>query len=189
MENYTSNNEGIQTTKFQIIIKWVLITLVVSIATTMINFFVKNSFDAETELNIAKIVGFLSLAIISFSIFSGIKEYKNTILGDYISFGQGFKFGMTITLYLIILNSLFMIIYFNFIIDFDTFTAEQLDAAIKNLSKQNLTEEKMQSSIEMTKMFMTKGFLVGSTAIFGTFVYTIVSLISAAILKKEIKND
>jgi len=105
MENYTSNNEGLQTSKFQIIIKWVLIALVASIASTIITQVIKGRIDSETELNVVKIIGFLSVAIIAFSIFSGIKEYRNTVLGDYMTFGQGFKFGMTISLYLIILNT------------------------------------------------------------------------------------
>ncbi len=191
MENYTSNNEGLQTSKFQIIIKWVLIALVASIASTIITQVIKGKIDSETELNVVKIIGFLSVAIIAFSIFSGIKEYRNTVLGDYMTFGQGFKFGMTISLYLIILNTFFMLIYFNLIIDFDTYIADQLDTTLKNINakKQNQSEESIKSVINRTKKFMTKEILIGSSALFALFIYTIVSLISAAILKKEIKND
>lgn len=191
MENYTSNNEGLQTSKFQIIIKWVLIALVASIASTIITQVIKGIIDSETELNVVKIIGFLSVAIIAFSIFSGIKEYRNTVLGDYMTFGQGFSFRMTISLYLIILNTLFMLIYFNLIIDFDTYIADQLDTTLKtiNAKKQNQSEESVKSVINMTKKFMTKEILIGSSALFALFIYTIVSLISAAILKKEIKND
>lgn len=191
MENYTSNNEGLQTSKFQIIIKWVLIAFVASIASTIMTQVIKGIIDSETELNVVKIIGFLSVAIIAFSIFSGIKEYRNTVLGDYMTFGKGFRFGMTISLYLIILNTLFMLIYFNLIIDFDTYIADQLDTTLKtiNAKKQNQSEESVKGVINMTKKFMTKEILIGSSALFALFMYTIVSLISAAILKKEIKND
>jgi len=84
-----------------------------------------------------------------------------------------------------------MLIYFNLIIDFDTYIADQLDTTLKNINakKQNQSEESIKSVINRTKKFMTKEILIGSSALFALFIYTIVSLISAAILKKEIKND
>jgi hypothetical protein len=67
--------------------------------------------------------------------------------------------------------------------------SEQLDKVIADLKKQNMSDEQIAKTIEISKKFMTLNSIIIIGFFSNVIIQTIINLILSAILKKEIKHD
>jgi fructose-specific phosphotransferase system IIC component len=118
-----------------------------------------------------------------------LKSYRAQFLDGWMSFKQSFNLGFKYTLILSVFVTLFSVIYFNFVIDYDVVMSEQLDNVIADLKKQNMNDEQIAKTIEISKKFMTLNSIIIIGFFSNVIIQTIINLILSAILKKEIKHD
>jgi hypothetical protein len=168
--------------------KFALIGLFLNIIVTIINQFVNDS-ELENGKIISLIIGLLSIAISTMIMQSLLKSYREQFLDGWMSFKQSFNLGFKYTLILSVLVTLFTVIYFNFVIDYDVVMSEQLDKAIADLKKQKMNDEQIAKTIEISKKFMTLNSIIIIGFFSNVIIQTIINLILSAILKKEIKHD
>jgi hypothetical protein len=168
--------------------KFALIGLFLNIIVTIINQFVNDS-ELENGKIISLIIGLLSIAISTMIMQSLLKSYREQFLDGWMSFKQSFNLGFKYTLILSVLVTLFTVIYFNFVIDYDVVMSEQLDKAIADLKKQKMSDEQIAKTIEISKKFMTLNSIIIIGFFSNVIIQTIINLILSAILKKEIKHD
>jgi hypothetical protein len=168
--------------------KFALIGLFLNIIVTIINQFV-NDTELENGKIISLIIGLLSIAISTMIMQSLLKSYRAQFLDGWMSFKQSFNLGFKYTLILSVFVTLFSVIYFNFVIDYDVVMSEQLDKVIADLKKQNMNDEQIAKTIEISKKFMTLNSIIIIGFFSNVIIQTIINLILSAILKKEIKHD
>jgi hypothetical protein len=168
--------------------KFALIGLFLNIIVTIINQFVNDS-ELENGKIISLIIGLLSIAISTMIMQSLLKSYREQFLDGWMSFKQSFNLGFKYTLILSVFVTLFSVIYFNFVIDYDVVMSEQLDKAIADLKKQKMNDEQIAKTIEISKKLMTLNSIIIIGFFSNVIIQTIINLILSAILKKEIKHD
>jgi hypothetical protein len=168
--------------------KFALIGLFLHIIVTVINQFVNDS-ELENGKIISILIGLLSIAISTMIMQSLLKSYRTQFLDGWMSFKQSFNLGFKYTLILSVFVTLFTVIYFNFVIDYDVVMSEQLDKVIADLKKQKMSDEQIAKTLEISKKFMTLNSIVIIGFFSNVIIQTIINLILSAILKKEIKHD
>jgi hypothetical protein len=104
-------------------------------------------------------------------------NYK-TIIGGYVSFGKAFSAGFKVAAYTGLFVAIILIIYY-LLLDREAMT-KLIDAAILAAGD----DEQKVKGVEMMKSYMVY-FIGFGAAIFYTFFGLVVSLIGAAVIKKE----
>ena len=112
-----------------------------------------------------------------------IKEHRENDLGGYISFGRAFTVGILTTLVLAIINAVWTYIFMAFIAP--DMMDMMMDAQMQGMADSGMDEDAIEQAMEMSKGFMSPG-MIAVMSIFGSlFMGAIISLIVAAIMKKN----
>jgi len=132
------------------------------------------------ELNwINSIVSIIAMIVL---IVLGIKKYKNEANG-FISWGQGLKIGMGITMLSAVITVVYVLLFMN-VIEPD-FQQQALEFQKQAFYDAGMNEEQIEATIDMTKKFQTP--LISSAMILGfsAFLGFVISAIISAIMKKS----
>ncbi|HEK20937.1 MULTISPECIES: DUF4199 domain-containing protein [unclassified Mucilaginibacter] len=152
--------------------KWALIYVVVSIVIT----YTFQYLDiAESPVKYVAYIPFIAFC------FLAQKEFKDQ-LGGFITFGKAFNTGFRYALFSGLLLGIFIYIYLQFLSpEMLTKSMEQQEA---KMAEKGLSQEQIDKAIEMGKKL---GPMLGAvaTAISSLIFGSIVSLVGAAILKRE----
>ncbi|MCX6271774.1 MAG: DUF4199 domain-containing protein [Bacteroidetes bacterium] len=130
-------------------------------------------------------LGYISFILLLGGIIYGIKQYRDKLNNGFISFGTGFKTGFFMIIVSGLIGSVYTFLFFQF---FDPGMIQQM---LKHSEEQlvhkypNMDDAQIQQMLKYSAMFMKPW----SMAIFGFFMNVIVggilSLIVAAVMKKE----
>jgi uncharacterized membrane protein (DUF106 family) len=162
--------------------KWGLITGAVYVIFALIN----NILGVQ-EGGGFSMVGLLTNTLILgatfFTIYSGIKEIRDTQLDGFLTFGQGFKSGMGIALIACIVSAVFTYIYVSFI---DPELINRVTAMTEaQWEEQNMPEEQMDMARQWMGYMMNPTFMSLIAAVSVIFWGLIKSLIASALLKVD----
>jgi hypothetical protein len=128
-------------------------------------------------------LGYLSYVLLLAGIIVGSYAYRDKVLGGKISYQQAFLTGLLITVFAGILSSFFSFILVRYI---DPGVIEQIVAKTEEkLLNKGLNEDQIEMAIEGTRKFMGSPLMVVVGMISFAIIGTIISLITAAIVKKE----
>lgn len=116
----------------------------------------------------------------------GIKYRRQEELGGYISFGQAFKYGFSIVLIGTLVSTVYTWLYVK-LLNPGIF-AYILEQQEEQMLEQGLSEEQIEMSISMTEKFMTPVGFVLMALLASLFTGLIITLIVAAIMKKNNPN-
>lgn len=128
-------------------------------------------------------LGILSYVFLIGGIILGSVAYRDKVLGGFIAYRDAFVTGLLITVFAGILSSFFSFILMRFI---DPGLVEQ--AIVKTeerLLARGISEDDLERAIEGTRKFVSSPFSVILGMVFFTVIGTVISLITAAIVKKE----
>lgn len=140
----------------------------------------------EASTAISTVISILSIAILAGGIYMGTKSFRDTAGGGNITYGKALGYGTLVALFAGIITSAFAFIYLGFIDD--SFLQYTLTQQEDQMYEQGMPEEQIEMGMKMTKMFMKPGALALMGILSNTFIGFIISLITAAILKKEPKE-
>lgn len=177
----------IQTKPYQTAFKWGLILFFSNIILTLVPFYINGEKLKGDNSTLNYGFFLLYLAVVSVIITFSIKEYRDQLNNGFISFKKGFGSGFLTGLIACLLGIVFTFIYYSYIVDMSSEISSQTDELIKKLKEKNLSDEQIAQSIKMTSFFFKIPILVTMGFLIGLFINTIIALISAAILKKEVK--
>jgi Protein of unknown function (DUF4199) len=163
------------TSTARIALKWGLISGLVSILFALVLY--------NTDLwKSSWVTGTSGIAITAVIITLAMREFKSLNNG-FMSYGEGLGLGSILSVVSGVIGSIFNLVYMKFIDT--TFIGKQLDFTEEKLIEQGMSDEQIEIALETTKKFTDSGF----SFIFGVFgalfVGFLLSLIIAAILKKN----
>jgi len=126
-------------------------------------------------------LGIIAMAVI---IFLGIKKYKELNSG-YLTIGQALKTGIGIALIGGIISVIYSFIFMNFIEP--DFMANTMEKAEQQMIEKfpNLTDEQIETQIEMMQKFSTPAITSAFALIGSLFIGFVISLISGFIQKND----
>jgi hypothetical protein len=128
-------------------------------------------------------LAYLSYVLLIAGIIIGSIAYRDKVLGGFISYKDAFVTGLLITIFAGILSSFFSFILIRYI---DPSVVEQSIAkAEEKMISRGMSEDNIELAMEKTKEFMGSPLMVLIGLLSFAFIGTIISLITAAIVKKE----
>ena len=144
-------------------------------------------YSGTLDLDKSELVGYASMVLAFVLVFVGIRSYRENAGGGAITFGRAFKVGILITLIACAMYVIsWEIVYFNFVPDF----AEKYAAhVIREMQTKGATAAdiaaKQKQMIEFQRMYKNPLVNIGMTLLEVFPVGLIVTLVSAAILRKR----
>lgn len=136
-----------------------------------------------TNLTYVTGIGYISYLFIIGGIVLGIKNYRDQEQQGFISYSQALGAGMLTVMFASIIVAVFVYLLYSVI---DPGLIEKgIEVARENMAKKNLNDEQVELAINMTKKFMSPGFIVIFTILGYAILGLIFSLIAAAFMKKE----
>jgi len=152
-------------------IKWGLIAGAAMIILSMITYYA--GMTQNTTLQ------WLSYLLLALGVFLGTREHRDRDLGGFISYGRGLGTGVLVSLFSGLLLTVFILLFYGVI---DTGALDEL----KRVQEDAMYERGMSDEqIEMSMKFVTPGMMALFTLPTMTFFGLIISLVVAAILKRN----
>ena len=137
------------------------------------------------------IIGYTTMILAFMMVFFGIRSYRENIGQGHISFGRGFAVGILITLIACVCYVVaWEILYFNFMPDFlDKYSAYVIEKARASGASQQAIGAQVQQMKSFKAMYANPLINAAMTFTEPFPVGLLVTLISAAILRKKMKHE
>ncbi|KGL63095.1 DUF4199 domain-containing protein [Polaribacter sp. Hel1_85] len=126
--------------------------------------------------SLASFIAMIALIII------GIKKFKEAN-GGFISWGQGVKIGMGITMISAVIAIVYTLIFMNYIDP--TYQQQAMEVQQTAWLDSGMTEEQIEGATEMANKFQTPGILSAMILAMSAFLGFVISAIIAAVMKKS----
>lgn len=134
-------------------------------------------FNGENKLT------YLNYVFLAIGIYLGTKEYRDKVRSGFINYGQALGAGALISLFAGLLLAAYMYVFLKFlgteVID------EMLKASEDELIRQGMSDSEIDQAMKYTSMIMVPGFISAMVVIMHTLIGFVISLIVAAVLKRE----
>ncbi|WP_341227492.1 DUF4199 domain-containing protein [uncultured Arcticibacterium sp.] len=158
----------------RIALKWgVICALATIILSTIINVTGMWKSTGASLLSVIPLVIFLVL---------GMKEYREAN-GEFMTYGEGLSVGMLIGAISALISSLWGMLYTT-VID-STFLEQVKDFQIEKMEESGLGEEQIDQALQMTEKFSGGGMMFIMGVLGSIFFAFLISLVVAAIMKKN----
>ncbi|MBL7112142.1 MAG: DUF4199 domain-containing protein [Bacteroidales bacterium] len=167
--------ENKNTSVFMNALTWGIILGLVSIVYSVILYMVDQVFNQT--------LGYLSILILIAGLVISVKSYRDNVLEGEITFGKAFGFGVLVALVSAVLGAIYNYLLYT-VIDPDL-QKKMLEMAAEKMLEQGMPEGQIDQALEITKRFMSPVFTSIIAVFSGTLFGTIISLVVAAIFKKE----
>jgi hypothetical protein len=136
-----------------------------------------------TNLQLNKPLSYVTFVLLLAGIIYGIINYRDKILGGYISYGKALGFGTLTALFAAIITAFFSYIQYKII---DPSSIDKLlSIAEEQLMNKGMSQDQVDMAIQIQSKMFTPFFLAISQVFTLTFIGFAFSLISAGFLKKE----
>ena len=166
-------------------IKWGLITGMVYVVFSLVSNLlgIQGGMGGGSNVGMSYLVLLLITVATFFTIYLGVKEYRDQDKGGYITLGEGFIQGLQIALIAGVISAIFMIIYTQ-VIDPD-FTTKISESAEAQWEEMGMSEEQIENARKMSGWFTNPLALAAYSLFMAAFSGLIKSLIAGAILKRD----
>ncbi len=135
------------------------------------------------------IIFFVTIAVYFFALYWFTKNYRNTFLNGYISYGKAFSYALTVVIITSLINAIYTYFFYQFI---DPGYSEKVINATINvteeyMSSKGIPDATISAAIDKIrdKGIPTSMNLAVRGIISGTIIGAICALITSAIVKKE----
>ncbi|MDQ5844172.1 MAG: DUF4199 domain-containing protein [Acidobacteriota bacterium] len=136
------------------------------------------------------IIGYTTMILAFMLVFFGIRSYRENVNDGHITFGRAFAVGILITLVACVCYVVaWQILYFNFMPDFlDKYSTYAIEKARASGATQQAIDAQVQQMNSFKEMYNNPFINAAITFLEPFPVGLIVTLISAAILRKKVKS-
>ena len=163
---------------FPVALKYAIITSLASFIFSVILYM--------TGLYLNNGIQWLGFIILLVGLIFTIKDRRDKDLGGFITFGQAFGAGFLFCIIVGLIGVLTTYIMMNFIAP--DMVEQLLKVTEQKLIDKGMSDDQIQVAMNMTKKFMTPVMMAVWTVVGTAFIGCILSLIVAAIMKKESKQ-
>ncbi len=165
-------------------VKWALVGTLLGIIQTFAGMYLNDGkYDPRGDGIGSMAIGFI---ILFFVLFMSMKEFRDKEQGGYITYGKAFQAGFITSLFWTLFTLVFMVIFYNFIIDFDTYMSEQMDKGIQEMKKRGMSDSEIQNAMSKTPAFFSsQGFSLAIVAVASIIFQVVATLITAIFVKKD----
>lgn len=186
MNNELNNpDSGAKPKSNNVVIKWGLIGAALSIAVGLALYLI---FDGHFE-KVSGLVHWVPIIIVAYiSIFMAMKELRDKHLGGYITYGKAFGTGFMTTLVIMVCMLVYNYFLFNYIMDFDQMVGGIMDESVKQMKAQGKSDDQIKQALGIMQNWMNPTSFMIWGFVMNLIVYTLVSLVAAAIAKKNVPN-
>ncbi len=155
-----------------------IITGLLMVLYSLLLYFLGQSFN--------KVLSSLGLLIFIAGLYLGIRSFRDTGRGGYLSYGQVLGAGTVMSLYIAIITAIFTYLLYT-VIDPDLIV-KMTEMKREILMKRGLSDEQIDASLKVAAWTTTPWFLAASSVV-GTVIWGfIISLIEGIFLKRETEN-
>ena len=157
------------------------------LATVMVLIMVPMCLSGDKNFTNSAILGYTMMVLAFLAVFFGIRSYREKNGGGTITFGKAFQVGILITLVTCAIYVItWEVMYFNFIPDFaDKYAALSIDKLRADGASDAEIVKEQQKMEEFKRLYANPLFNVGMTFMEIFPVGLIVTLVSAAILRRK----
>lgn len=134
----------------------------------------------DIQSKMPQYIGYILLILF---IIVGIKSYRDTELGGFISYGKAFGTGVLISIFGGVITAIFTIIFFTYISP--DMAQKILEAAQQNMADKGMSEDQIQTSMSYAAKFMTPFWLFLFSILGSALMGIIFSLLISIFMKKE----
>ncbi|KPK87226.1 MAG: hypothetical protein AMS27_03175 [Bacteroides sp. SM23_62_1] len=128
-------------------------------------------------------LGYLGIIILLAGLILGIRNYRDNVLDGILPFGKAFGFSMLIVVISALIGSIYGYLLYT-VIDPDLME-KMLDLQTDRMLEQGLTEDQVEQALQFSRRLMNPIFLMISGFVVNILMGVVISLIIAAIFKKE----
>ena len=127
--------------------------------------------------------GYISWIVLIIGIFMATKKYRDEQLGGFISYGGALGFGVLIAIFAGIIASFVSYIYLGFVDD--SFLTYSLEKTEMGMYESGNSDDQVETAMSFTKKIFSPGMISISAFFVTAFLGLIISLITAAFIKRE----
>ena len=154
---------------------WGIIIGLVSIVYSVILYMLNQTFN--------RALGYLGLIILIAGLAIAMKNYRDNILEGILPFGKAFGFGILIVLFSALIGTIYAYLLYEVI---DPGLLERMrEFQADKMLERGLTEDQVEQALELSKRFMKPVLLFITGLVGNLLVGVVISLIMAAIFRKE----
>ena len=137
------------------------------------------------DLDLRNKISYLTMLIVAYLFYKFTVDYRENTMNGELSYGESFKFQLSMSVIYAIVNSIYSYVLFTFL---DPNMVEQIkEVAAQQMYNNNMTDEQVEAALQMQSLFMTPTIMTVS-AIFATFFMgLIIALVVSIFTKKEKK--
>jgi hypothetical protein len=159
--------------------------ILITMSAVMLPLCMRGGFDYS------EIIGYSAMVLAFLLVFFGVRSYRDNVAGGAIGFGKAFQVGILITLITCAMYVIaWEITYYNFFPDFiDQYSAHVLARMRAAGESVAAIQEKTAEMANMAKYYKNPLFNVGITFMEVFPVGLIMTLVSAAILRRKPRQD
>ena len=181
------NTDAKAPSALNIAFKWALVSFLIFVIQTMVGMYLNNGEYNPKSSGLLQLL--LSIVALFFPLTMAIKEYRDKELNGFISFGGAYKTGIIYSLITSTLTILFMAVFYNFIIDFDTYIANQIDISVKLFKERGMSDAEISKTLAQMPAFTSTQWFSLCLIFFVTLIFNaLADLIVSAILKRNNPN-
>ena len=155
--------------------KWAIIIALVNFIYTLLLY--------AAKLHTNKALGWIGFVLSFIGLLMCMTQRRNKELGGFISYGEGFRTGLKCTLIYSVIGTVLFFIFIQFIAT--DYVATILQEAENKMMEKGLPDDQIEMAMNITKKFVSPGMMVVWGLVMGFLGGLILSLIAAAIAKKE----
>jgi hypothetical protein len=144
-----------------------------------------------TDFEHSETVGYSSMVLSFLLVFFGVRSYRDNVAGGVIGFGKAFQVGILITLVACAMYVIsWEIVYFNFFPNFmDHYSAHVLEKMRAAGESEAAIREQTAKMADLARLYTNPLFNIGMTFLEVFPVGLIMTLVSAAILRRKTPKD
>lgn len=151
-----------------------LVTGLILVAYSLLTYIIGQSLN--------KTLGYLSLVILAICLYLFSKQYRDKVNEGVLTYGQGFTVGLLTGVFAGVLTAFFSVILLTYIDP--GLVDKQLELMEQQFLAKGMSEDQVEAAINMSKKWMTPIFLFIGGILSMAFWSALISLITAAVLKK-----
>ncbi|MBL0047737.1 MAG: DUF4199 domain-containing protein [Bacteroidetes bacterium] len=146
--------------------------------------FILSSILGTKFSGLMQVMGYAALGL---GIFIGSKNYRDKELNGVISYGTAFYSGFLISFFASVIIAFTIFLYIKFV---DSSIIEKImEQTEQNMLDSGRSDEEIEKAMEASQYFMNPTSMAFFSILGYTFVGTIISLVTAAFIKKEHPNS
>jgi hypothetical protein len=135
------------------------------------------------DQNLNPTLGYLGIVITLVVLVLGMRSFRDSIRGGVLPFGPAFGFGVVVVIVSGIIGIIYAYLLWT-VIDPDIIT-KMMELQTEKMMERGLPDEAVEQAMSMTSKFMKPGVMAATGFATSVFFGAIVSLIVAAIMKRD----